>query len=49
MTEEDRRLLREVHAMLTKLLSREYEEQQDIKQFCINYLLMHTLKTWKMY
>ena len=36
MDEEDKILLREVHAMLTKLLSKEYEEQQDIKQFCIN-------------
>ena len=36
MNEEDRRLLREVHAMLTRLLSKEYEEEQDMKQFCIN-------------
>lgn len=36
MNEEDRQMLREVHAMLTRLLSKEYEEEQDIKQFCIN-------------
>lgn len=36
MTEEDRKMLREVHAMLTRLLSKEYEQQQDMKQFCIN-------------
>lgn len=29
-------MLREVHAMLTRLLSKEYEEEQDMKQFCIN-------------
>lgn len=36
MNEEDRQMLREVHAMLTRLLSKEYEEEQDMKQFCIN-------------
>lgn len=36
MNEEDRQMLREVHAMLTRLLSKEYEEEQDMKQFRIN-------------
>lgn len=36
MDEEDKKLLREVHAMLTKLLSKEYEQEQDMKQFLIN-------------